>query len=130
MSAIQNLNNTHISEENDKKINDALAALDDVLKSYLSTSHPKNGSVNEQNKLFIDKVRMFHAGSPELSNPEIGWSEFDLDYTDRARIESYIIRLKRLLNGLNNTKTLHDFDNYRAALDDYAYTKYKRQTTI
>ena len=73
---------------------------------------------------------MFHVGSPELSNPEIGWSEFDLDYTDRARIESYIIRLKRLLNGLNNAKTLHDFDNYRAALDDYAYTKYKRQTTI
>lgn len=56
-SAIQNLNNTHISDESDKKITDALAALDAELKSYLvnltAEERKKYGSVNEQNKLFI-----------------------------------------------------------------------------
>jgi flavodoxin len=37
--------------------------------------------------------------------------------------------LENLLTGINNAKTLHDYDNYQAALDDYAYTNYKTGTS-
>ena len=53
---------------------------------------------------------MYRTGSPELSNPEVGWNEFNLDYTDCVRLEGYMLRLQRILNGLNNAKTIHDFD--------------------
>ena len=36
--------------------------------------------------------------------------------------------LQKIIDGLNNAKTLFDFDNYQAALDDYAYTVYKART--
>ena len=53
---------------------------------------------------------MYRTGSPELSNPEIWWDEFNLNYTDSVRLEGYMLRLQRILNGLNNAKTIHDFD--------------------
>ena len=46
-------------------------------------------------------------------------------YSDRARIESYLAKLNKLVDGLINAETLADFDNFQAALDDYAYTGYK-----
>ena len=53
---------------------------------------------------------MYRTGSPELSSPEVWWNEFNLNYTDCVRLEDYMLHLQRILNGLNNAKTLHDFD--------------------
>lgn len=34
-------------------------------------------------------------------------------------------KIKKLTDGLTNAKTLHDYDNFQDAIDDYAYTKCK-----
>ena len=36
-----------------------------------------------------------------------------------------ISRLENLITKLVDAKTLHDFDNYQAALEDYAFTAYE-----
>lgn len=43
----------------------------------------------------------------------------------RAFYEGIINRLEGLVTTLKNAKTLHDYDNYQAALEDYAYTVYR-----
>ena len=37
-------------------------------------------------------------------------------------------RIDAVATKLKNAKTLHDYDNYQAALDDYAYTGYRAST--
>ena len=40
-----------------------------------------------------------------------------------------IARLESLTTRLKNAKILHDYDNYQAALDDYAYTNFMAGTS-
>ncbi|WP_449401332.1 hypothetical protein [Chryseobacterium wanjuense] len=63
-----------------------------------------------------------------MSAPEVDWEEFNRDQTSRQNLESMIARLDNLITRLTNAKTLHDYDNYQAALTDYAYTAYKAGT--
>ena len=50
------------------------------------------------------------------------------DYDTRAFIQATMQRLQSLIDGLNNAKILHDWDNYQASLTDYDYAKYKAST--
>ena len=83
------------------------------------------GSVNEQNKLLINKVRDYRAAAPQLSSPDVDWAEFDSDYEMRGFFETMAARLHSLASQLESGKIQHDHDNYQDALDDYAYTQYK-----
>lgn len=132
MSTIQNLNNTHIAPEADAKMNEGITAIETTSREFLmnltADERRRYGSINEQNKLFVNKTWDYAQRQPELRSPDVDWEEFENDFTDRALLESYIARLQKIIDGLNNAKTLHDFDNFQAALDDYAYTSYKTQT--
>lgn len=83
------------------------------------------GSVNEQNKLLVNKVWDYRQSSPNLSLPDLDWTEFEMDYESRILMETIQNRLGALQERVKNTKILHDFDNYQSALDDYGYTVYK-----
>ena len=50
------------------------------------------------------------------------------DYDTRAFIQATIQRLQSMIDGLNNAKILHDWDNYQASLTDYDFAKYKAST--
>jgi hypothetical protein len=63
-----------------------------------------------------------------LSSPDIDWTEFANDFDTRTFIQATMQRLQSLLDGLNNAKILHDWDNYQASLTDYDYAKYKAST--
>jgi len=71
----------------------------------------------------------FSVNQPELLSPDVDWNEFKKDYESRAFIEAIVARIQKLMDGLENAKTLHDYDNYHAALDDYSYTGYKARTS-
>ena len=43
-------------------------------------------------------------------------------------MESFINRLDALVTKLKNAKILHDYDNFQAALVDYAYTNFMAGT--
>lgn len=131
---INNLNNNHLSEAKKTAIKTALTALENELNdlntNLTATERQLYGSVNEQHKLLINKSYEFHQNSPELSSPDVEWDEFGKDKDSRLFHEGIMDRLASLGLRVQNSKILHDYDNYQAALDDYAYTSYKAGANI
>jgi hypothetical protein len=83
------------------------------------------GSVNEQNKLVVNKARDYRTNQPAMSSPDVDWTEFESDYQARTFLENCISRLKALTYALESTKIMHDYDNFQDALRDYSYAQYK-----
>lgn len=83
------------------------------------------GSVNEQNKLIVNKARDYRQSKPELSAPNVDWNDFEDDYQSRVFTENCINRLMSMVHSLQSTKIMHDYDNYQDALRDRNYSKYQ-----
>lgn len=84
----------------------------------------KYGSINEQNKLLVNKVHDINNSQPEFSSSKVDWTEFANDFAIRNELEAMITRLRSLAEQLDDTKILHDNDNYQAALSQYSYISY------
>lgn len=127
-----NLSNVHFTTAEKTALNTALTTLETALSGKLANltgeERQKYGSVNEQNKLVINKVKDFRQSQPNLSSPDVDWVEFMADYDSRELLQTTILRLQSLIDGLNCAKILHDYDNFQAALRDYEYAKYKAGT--
>lgn len=127
-----NFDSRHFSVTEKAAVNDAIASLELATSTKLANLTPSErqqyGSVNEQNKLIINKVKSYKDTQPALSSPDVDWVEFDNDYDTREFLQSVIQRIQSLMVGLVNAKILHDYDNYGASLTDYDYTKYKAKT--
>lgn len=125
---ITNLNNTHLTAAQVTAINNALTNLETALASINTQLTPEErkqyGSINEQNKLLVNKVKDYNDNQPALSDASIAWPEFNADHTSRLQKETIINRLDSLVNRLKNSKTLHDYDNFQTALAEYAYTSF------
>lgn len=125
---LTNLNNQHLDASQKKSIESLVADLEAKLQAIdvqmTAQDRQQYGSINEQNKLFVNKSGDFYNTSPKLSSPEVDWTEFANDAASRNFYESIINRLEGLITKLKNAKTLHDYDNYQAALRDYSYTAY------
>lgn len=130
--AISNLNNTHLTTAQVTAATTALAGLETALAvidiNLSAEDRQRYGSINEQNKLLVNKVMDFHNIQPTLETPHVDWTEFAKDFTSRANLEGMIARLESLITRLKNAKVLHDYDNYQAALDDYSYTTFMAGT--
>ena len=126
---LDNLRNVHYIAAEKTAVNTALTALETALapkfNNLTAEDRRKYGSVNEQNKLIVNKVLEFRNNQPALSNSDVDWVEFQSDFDSRAFLQATMLRLQSLIDGLNNNKVLHDFDNYQAALADYGYSQYK-----
>ena len=131
--SFNNLDNRHFSATEKTAINTVLAnlelALADKLANLSAVERQQFGSVNEQNKLIINKVKSFHDAQPTLSSPDIDWAEFNSDFDTREYLQAAIQRLQSLIDGLGNAKILHDYDNYQDSLTDYDFAKYKASTS-
>src|SRR5690606_12147542 len=99
-------------------------ALDGKLASLTPEERKQYGSINEQNKRIVNKVKDYHDSQPDLSSKQVDWDEFLADYDSRGVLESTIYRLQSLINGLHSAKILHDWDNFQDSLRDYDYAKY------
>ena len=130
--AITNLNNSHLTVAQVTATKNALTALENsltVINVNLSAEdRQRYGSINEQNKLLVNKVSDYKTNQPALATPHVDWTEFTNDFTSRANLESMIARLESLTTRLKNAKILHDYDNYQAALADYAFTNFMAGT--
>ena len=130
--AITNLNNQHLSAAEITTAKEALSALENALSpinvSLTSEDRQKYGSINEQNKLFVNKVNDYHQSQPQLDTTQVDWPEFEKDFGSRVAMEGIINRLESLTTKIKNAKILHDYDNYQAALVDYAYTNFMAGT--
>ncbi|MDO4225172.1 MAG: hypothetical protein Q4C75_04710 [Bergeyella zoohelcum] len=127
--SINNLNNSHLTAEQITAINQALTTLETAMNglnvNLTAEDRHRYGRVNEQNKLFINKVNDFATAQPELRVPDVDWAEFQKDFNSRTTLEGFYNRLQNLATKVNNSKILHDYDNYQDSLSDYAYTTYR-----
>ena len=127
-----NFDSRHFSATEKTAVSTAITSIESALATKLANLTPQErqqyGSVNEQNKLIINKVKDFRDSQPTLSSPDVDWAEFLNDYDTRTFIQTVIQRLQSVVNGLDNAKILHDWDNYQAALTDYDFAKYKAST--
>lgn len=85
----------------------------------------KYGSINEHNKLLVNKTRDYNQNNPSMSSPDVDWTEFEADYQSRQFLETRSDRLLNVVHQMQSAKILHDYDNYQDSLSDYAYSKYK-----
>ena len=125
----ENLTNNHYLPAEKTTVATALASLETTLlpriKNLSAEERQKYGSINETNKLIVNKAKEYRASQPTLSSPDVDWVEFAADYADRSYKQAVLTRLATLTDGLTHSKILQDYDNYQAALTDYDYSKYK-----
>ncbi len=128
----QNLAPDHLSAADmalfDSLLTQAAAILQPNLRNLTPEENKKCGSINENHKLFVNKVEDYHLTQPAKQSPDVDWPEFDRDFNTRKFYETRSIRLRALAKAMEETKRLHDHDNYQNALIDYDYTKYKDRT--
>lgn len=129
----ENLSTVHYTTVQKTAALEAITALEAALaanfKNLTAEERKKYGSINEQNKLIVNKVNDYLVNQPQLASSEVEWEEFRKDFSSRANLEALIARLDNLSTKIKNAKILHDYDNYQAALTDYAYTAYKAGTS-
>ena len=128
-----NFDSRHFSDIEKAAVTTALASLElafaTKLANLTASERQQYGSVNEQNKLIINKVKSYQETQPALSSPDVDWTEFNSDFDTREFLQNSMQRLQSLLDGLSNAKILHDYDNYQASLTDYDFAKYKASTS-
>ena len=109
----------------DRLITDLETALSGKTGHLAADERARYGSVNEQNKLVINKAREYRQNQPAMSAPDVDWTEFETDYQARVFLSNCISRLNALTHDLESTKIMHDYDNFQDALQDYSYAQYK-----
>lgn len=127
-----NFESRHFSETEKTEITTALQGLQTALAGKAATltqeERQQYGSINEQNKLLVNKIKDYRDHSQQLSSPEVDWEEFGKDYDSRSFLQSVTNSLTELSRGLENAKILHDWDNYQASLTDYQYSVYRNDS--
>lgn len=127
---MKNVIQTQLTPDLKTQIDTKIAELEALFKGKLvaldADQRKFYGLINEQNKLFVNKVRDYKANQPQLSAGDVNWDEFENDYQARVFLETRKEKLASLVYQMESTKILHDYDNYNDALDDYAYSQYKK----
>lgn len=80
------------------------------------------GSINEQNKLFVDKVMAYKTSHPALLTPGLDWAKFEAEHEQRKFIGEVLAVIATVIYELQSTKIALDNNNYGLALIDYAFT--------
>ena len=84
----------------------------------------KYGSINELNRLMVNKVYEIHNSHPQFDSAKVNWAEFSADFAIRGILERIISHLQSLIEQFHDTKILHDNNNYKQALNQYSYISY------
>ena len=127
---MKNIAKNLLTETEREELISLISQIENILsgKFIALTKEERNrfGSIKQQNKLLVNKVRDYRRGSPSLSSPDINWDEFEADYQARLFLEGFLSRLNSLTYRLESAKILHDYDNYQDFLREYSYAQYKR----
>ncbi len=129
--AIDNLISITLTDEEVASINQAIATLNNVLQNKVVNLTPEErrqyGSIADRNKVLVDKCKDYMEQAPETLPVTIDKAEFDADYKARKQLELPLRDLTRIMEKLQDTKTLLDHDNLQASLTYYRYIKYLAQ---
>lgn len=127
---MKNLIETKLTAADKAAVDEAIETLETIfegkLRDLTEEERVRYGSINEQNKLLVNKVRDLQQSDANLASPDVNWTQFESDYQERLFLETRSSRLGNLAYKMQSTKILHDHDNYQDALSDYAYSQYKK----
>lgn len=130
LNSIQN----KLRDADKTQIDSLLTQLEALLSPKLVGLGPedrqKYGAINEQNKLFVNKVNDFVETQAAHSPSEVDWNEFKADYVARQFLETGANRLTALAYQMESTKMLHDYDNYQDSLAYYEYVSYRASRNV
>ncbi len=129
---LQNLGKLHLTAAQQTTIDTAVTAILGVIQTvapnFDENDRLKYGSINELNKLLVNKAKDYHNTQPALQSPDVDWAEFDADYGDRSYIDKTLNSLGSIVRMATDYKIAHDYDNYQDALTDYQFAQYKLGT--
>ena len=125
---LKDLIQNQLSVDDIDSINKALANIQSIITGKMVNLTPeerqKYGSINEQNKLMVNKVNDVQTSHPQFDSAKVDWAEFTADFAIRGSLEKIISRLQSFAEQFYDTKILHDKDNYQQALNQYSYISY------
>ncbi len=126
---IVNLSMVTFTAAETKKVDDAIADQKTVInpKSTNLSDEEKRlyGSINEQNKLVVQKILGYAESNPNVMPAHVDKAEMLRDYESRNTLEKWEDALKLLLNNVQNTKILLDYDVFQASLSIYRNVRYQ-----
>lgn len=111
-----------------KALKDIKAIVDVKLPDLNADKRRYYGSINEQNKLFVNKAREIKTLNPQLIPVEVDWVEYEKDYNARVFYESVLLMATGIVGRLESAKMMHDYDNYNDSLVLYRYLDFKRRS--
>ena len=125
---LKDLIQSQLSLADIESINKALDNIQTTIAGKMVNLTPeerqKYGSINEQNKLMVNKVNDVHNSHPQFDNAKVDWAQFTADFAIRLTMEKIISRMQSLAEQFDDTKILHDNDNYQQALAQYSYISF------
>jgi hypothetical protein len=98
-------------------------------QNLTSEERQKYGSINEQNKLLVGKVRDYQQQQANLASPDVDWVKFNQHWASRSGFAQLEALCNSILELCSDARILHDFSLYQNSLVDYDYTKYKANST-
>lgn len=126
---IVNLSSVTFTDAEKTKMDAAIADQKAVMagKSTNLTEKEKQlyGSINEQNKLVVQKVLQYSKSNPEIIPSHVDMPELNRDYDSRNTLELWEDALKLMLNNVQNAKILLDYDVFQACLSVYRNVRYQ-----
>lgn len=125
---LKNLANTFFTPEEQQELDSLANRMIEIIEPKIIQLSRKErqryGSINEQNKLIVNKVLDFQQATPDLSSREVDWDNYRRHHEERSFLGKIISKIKSIFLDLSSTKMMHDYDNLQAARTDYSYTKY------
>ncbi|MCW1961290.1 hypothetical protein [Chryseobacterium viscerum] len=126
--ALDNLISISFTAEELNNLDQALHTIETVLSGKTINLTPEErqqyGSIAEQNKLFVNKAKIYMEQYPQYVPNFLDKAEFDKDYLGREQVEQRLQIMSSLTEQLSDTKVLLDHDNYHNAITFYRNMKF------
>lgn len=112
-------------------IRTSLAAVKTILAPKFVNLEPEDrqkfGSIKEQNKLIINKVKDYRDNMPNLSHTEINWVNYAKNAKTRSNYMMVVNLVQEILELCDDPRTLVDYNLFGDAQRDYKFTKFKAE---
>jgi hypothetical protein len=125
---IVNLSTVTFSTAEKNKMNAAIADQKEVMKGKSNNLSGEEkqlyGSINEQNKLVVQKILQYLNSTPEVLPQHVDKPELERDFESRTVLEAWEDDLKLQLSNVQNAKILLDYDVFQSCLSVYRNIRY------
>lgn len=132
--ALDNLISVSFSKTDLETIDKAIQDIQSVLTGKTINLTPEQrqqyGRIAEQNKLFVNKAKIYMEQYPQYVPPFLDKAEFDKDYTAREQIEQRLQQMDSLAEQLSDTKVLLDHDNYHNSISFYRNIRFLSEENV